>query len=147
VAKAGTFAASQVLTAAELNAGAGAGTSWTPSYSNLTIGNGTVSATYGYYGRRYFVSWILTLGSTSSVGSVPVLSGLPVAAANGEMLRAAAWLRDASTGAVSFGVTIPVSSTSAQIYAAGPVAISSTSPWTWATSDTMSIFFTYEGTS
>jgi hypothetical protein len=61
----GTFASGQVLTAAELNA-AGAWTSFTPSWVNLTPGNGVVSAAYSQFNKILFVRVKLTWGTTTS---------------------------------------------------------------------------------
>ena len=53
-------------------------TTWSPSYTNLTIGNGTVVARYAYSGGLVILQWQLTWGSTSSfpggsvsIGSLP----------------------------------------------------------------------------
>jgi hypothetical protein len=69
MAEFGTFASGQVLTAAELNA-AGAWTSFTPSWSGLTVGNGTVSAAYSKFNKILFVTVFFDFGSTSSVTGV-----------------------------------------------------------------------------
>jgi hypothetical protein len=71
----GTFAVGQVLTAAELNA-TGAYTSFTPSWTNLTVGNGTVSAAYSVFNKILFCTVSFTLGSTSAVGD-PVRMTIP----------------------------------------------------------------------
>jgi hypothetical protein len=55
----------------------GAWTTWTPTYSNLTIGNGTVIARYQKVGKNVNLYWSFTLGSTSSVGSGPSIT-LPI---------------------------------------------------------------------
>ena len=56
----GTFASGQVLTAAELNA-AGTWTSFTPSWVNLTPGNGVVSAAYSQFNKILLSILILVL--------------------------------------------------------------------------------------
>ena len=71
----GTFTAGQILTAAELNA-AGTWTSFTPSWSQLTPGNGTVAAAYSVFNKILFCNVSFTLGSTSSVGD-PVRMTVP----------------------------------------------------------------------
>lgn len=60
-----------------LVAGTGTGwswSSWSPSYANLTIGNGTVEAKYIQIGKTVFVRWFFQLGSTSVVGTNPTIS-------------------------------------------------------------------------
>jgi len=52
---------------------------WSPSLSNLTLGNGTQIAKYIQIGKTVFVRYKFLLGSTSSVGTSPTIS-LPVTA-------------------------------------------------------------------
>ena len=66
MAEFGTFTSGSVLTAAELNA-AGAWTSFTPSWSGLTVGNGTVSAAYSKFNKILFVTVFFDFGTTSSI--------------------------------------------------------------------------------
>lgn len=49
-------------------------TDWTPTYTNLTIGNGTVDLAYVEDGELIVVRWELTLGSTSTIGTNPLIS-------------------------------------------------------------------------
>ena len=69
MAEFGTFTSGSVLTAAELNA-AGAWTSFTPSWTNLTVGNGVVSAAYSKFNKILFVRVYFDFGSTSSLTGV-----------------------------------------------------------------------------
>ena len=57
---------------------AGAWTSWTPSRTGITIGNGTESARYLQVGKTVAINYKLTLGTTSSVSGDIAIS-LPVA--------------------------------------------------------------------
>lgn len=52
-------------------------TSWTPTYTNLTIGNGTVVSTYLQVGKLVHFYWRFTVGSTSS-SAVNMRVSLPV---------------------------------------------------------------------
>lgn len=54
----------------------GTWTSFTPSWTNLTLGNGSVSAAYLQVNKLLFVTVKVTLGSTSSLGD-PVRMTLP----------------------------------------------------------------------
>jgi len=69
------------LTPADLVSGTGsswAWQSWTPSYTNFTIGNGTVNfAKYIQIGKTVFFTWKATLGTTTSMTDAVVVS-LPV---------------------------------------------------------------------
>lgn len=65
------------VTPAKLVAGTGAGwasSSWSPSYANLTIGNGTVEAKYIQIGKTIFAHWFFQMGTTSAVGTSPTIS-------------------------------------------------------------------------
>jgi hypothetical protein len=50
---------------------------WTPSYTALTVGNGTVVSRYVQVGKIVYVFWRLTCGSTSSWSNNPRFT-LPV---------------------------------------------------------------------
>jgi hypothetical protein len=54
--------------------------SWTPTWANLTAGNGTNASTYRQIGTTVFYNVLFTLGSTSSVGSNPTFT-FPVTSA------------------------------------------------------------------
>ena len=145
------FVANTVLTAAELNS-IGEKTSFTPSFTNFAIGNGTLN--YAFYTQvNDFVSVSLqvTLGSTSVMSSDPrfVLPVSTAAAAASSQLGQAVYNDSATTyysGVVwSFtGQTsaalglIPTNSTYA-----GFLGITSTTPFTWATGDIFSVNFSY----
>jgi hypothetical protein len=47
---------------------------WTPTYTRLTIGNGTVTARYQQIGKTINFVWSLTWGSTTSVTNYPIVS-------------------------------------------------------------------------
>jgi len=66
----GSFASGQVLTAAELNA-IGTWTSFTPSWTNLTVGNATQNWKYCYINKVLIITGNIVLGSTSSVSTNP----------------------------------------------------------------------------
>lgn len=56
----------------------GAWTTYSPTLTNITVGNGTQSARYMQVGKTIKVFYKLTLGSTSSVGNASI--SLPVTA-------------------------------------------------------------------
>jgi hypothetical protein len=149
VAKAGTFAASQVLTAAELNAGAAGWATWTPGYSGVTVGNGTVVAVYAYYGRTYFVYWQLTMGTTSSITGAVNVSGLPVAAVTAARLSGQpAYLNGRpgfAVGATTTQVVIRCWNTAGTY--ADFAELSATVPISWTTGNTLAFSLRYEGVS
>ena len=55
----------------------GARQTWTPTYTNLTIGNGTVTSDYTIINRLVHFEWRLLVGSTTS-SSGPMRVSLPV---------------------------------------------------------------------
>lgn len=60
----------------------GAWTTWTPTFTNLTVGNGTLSARYRQISdKTYALAVQVTLGSTSSVGTSPSFN-IPFTLAN-----------------------------------------------------------------
>jgi hypothetical protein len=144
---------------------AGTGTSWawqtyTPTFANTTLGNGTVTGKYIRIGKfvQFYASF--KLGTTSAVSSNPTVT-LPVTASATAFDTGSG---DARIGQTSFedngvasydGITsitaTGVSATTAKIIPLGtastylgPVAISSTVPFTWGNLDTMRVSGTYE---
>ena len=155
------------LAAAALDAGAvtpeklqsGTGTSWawqnwTPTLTNLTLGNGTLIARYIQIGKTVFLYFKFTLGSTSAVGTNPIFS-LPVTAvasvysAESSSIGAAKFT-DSGTGYVMGDVSF--NSTTEALFqylnSAGTAlasnSITATVPFTWATNDVISTFGFYE---
>lgn len=122
--------------------------SWTPSYANLTIGNGTVTAKYIQIGKTVLFHWIFVLGGTSAVGTAPTIS-LPVTAATryGTNNHNIGGTYFADTGTTSYigqtgilgstSVFQPLIVNSASTYT-GPAQLTSTVPHTWANTDVMS---------
>lgn len=133
----------------------GAWDSWTPTYTNLTIGSGTVVAKYKQIGKIVHFRWIFTYGAGSAVGTSPLFT-LPVTAASGYIVGpegadiGVAKLLDA--GVINVKGTTTLSSTTTVgpqvIQANGTYAsaagIAPTIPFTWATGDAMYCVGTYE---
>ena len=136
--------------------GAGASwAAWTPTWTNLTVGNATQTARYSQSGKNVFFSLKLVLGSTSSVGTQPTFTW-PVAAASTDAAQSALTkvvYLDASAQII-MGATDPRSSTTALTKlnaTTGTVqlqdqdrAVNSTTPFTWVTSDTIWVMGSYE---
>lgn len=149
----GTFTAGAVLTAAELNTAGGAWTTFTPSWTNFTLGNGTVNyARYEQVGRTVKLYVKVTLGSTSSVGTVPTLT-LPVTAAYATLAPVSdATYTDASGGPAYYDgqMWIPTTTTGS-LYCANVAStyptvtgVTATVPFTWTTSDVFEFCLQYE---
>jgi hypothetical protein len=125
---------------------------WSPTLTNLTLGNGTIVARYTRVGDLVTAHFTFTLGSTSAVGSNPFVT-LPVTAANytfGRNVVGTGYILDSGTADFS-AVARLRSSTTASWSALNAsstylrqVNLSSTIPMTWTTSDVLMFAITYE---
>lgn len=124
----------------------GTGTSWawqtwTPTWTNLTVGSGTVTARSVQIGKTVFAYVRFVFGAGSAVGTNPTFS-LPVAApATTATIVGQCYVEDAGLNSY-VGQTILASTTTAlpQIVGTGgtygqPATITATAPFTWAAGD------------
>jgi hypothetical protein len=128
----------------------GGWTSYTPSFTNLTVGNGTLVGRYQQIGKIVNVYVALRLGSTSSVGSSPYFD-LPIAQGrNTQNYIYTGAILDAGTadilgcvvlqsGGAAYICFVNTASTSGSISYA-----SATTPMTWTTNDVFQFLFSYE---
>jgi hypothetical protein len=145
----GNFTAA-ILTAAELNA-IGTWTTWTPTWSNLTVGNGTVVARYSQINKVIHMRANLVWGSTTSI-SGNVTFALPVTASSTVSTTGHGVAQFGDTSSAQFlGVVRLASTTTAQLVVPQTsgnypnfVQLSSTVPFTWVNTDTIDITLTYE---
>lgn len=128
-------------------------TSYTPAFTGLTVGNGTIVAKWMRVGRMVHVRFHLTLGSTSSVaGAVTVALPITAVAYPGTAGTTPFGLARHFDGANAFEGVIIYSSTSVArigVYDASAthlkaVDLSSTIPFTWGTGDELAGQFCYE---
>ena len=125
----------------------GGWTSYTPTITNLTLGNGSLSAKYALVGKTMFFAVFFTLGSTSAVGTQPTFafpSGISAAQTNNGPLGIGTTSSIGGTR-YSFWVYFTGDSMVPRVLNASGTylrhdAITATVPVTWATGD--SIFFT-----
>lgn len=148
----GTGTTGTVLNAAALTAIYDAIESWTwttytPSWTNLAVGNGTVTAKYFKVGKLVHYQIQLTFGNSTSVSGAITFS-LPVAApayaAPGHY--GIATFYDSGVGISSGKVYMNASATTGVLYTTGnpDVVTSATAPFTWTTADQIWITGTYE---
>lgn len=145
------------ITPAKLQSGTGSSwswQSWTPTWTNLTVGNGTVVAKYIQIGKTVVFRLSIAFGSTSSI-SGGVIFTLPVTAVSyggSATMQPIGTVRifDSGTGvfegAIYFNsTTTAVTSVfnSASTYVSG-ASLSSTVPMTWTTSDELNVSAIYE---
>ena len=143
------FVAASILTAAELN-GIGEYTAYTPTFTNLTVGNGTVSFRYGRVNKFIHVIGRVTFGSTTSItGSVTAT--LPVTASY-DGLQTIGLTRVTDNSGSTYQGRVTLSSSTlfgpnvdnvigTRIEAQG---YSATIPFTWTTSDSINVSYYYE---
>lgn len=121
---------------------------WTPTYFNVTVGNGTVVAKYIQTGKIVDFYYSLTFGSSSGISTAPTIT-LPVTAA-----RSLGRIGE-TTCTDNAGPTTPVpglarqdSSTVLALFVynvnAVAVAITATVPVTWGTADILEVYGRYE---
>lgn len=146
------------ITPAKLQAGSGTGWTWqtfTPTWSNLTPGNGTVNARFTQIGKMVWIYLSFVLGSTSVVGTSPSFTP-PVAAStlyttvgvnsivgfgtyNAAAVGAiAAPFFNATNAAISLGFFGPSATNN------GLVAVSASLPGVWTTNNNINITIFYE---
>lgn len=122
---------------------------WTPSYTNLSVGNGTLSANYTKIGNQVTVSHLLEFGSTTSISGQLAIGGFPFAqASTSRAIFKIAGLDSGSFWISLTGIMAP-SSTDASIYYTTGVpynnlsSVDATNPFTWATNDKIDFTMTY----
>jgi len=144
------FVSGAILTAAELNGIGEAGTTFTPTWTGYTRGNGTTVAYYVRVNKLVYVYVEETLGSTSSMGSAPTMT-LPITAARLQAVSPSRNRIDDTGANVYWGTTVPISTTQVVVYAdlvsgtyTAFAGITATIPMTWANTDKFAIAFVYE---
>ncbi len=128
-----------------------ANTTWSPTYTNVTVGNGTVVARYVQVGKLIHAYYKLTWGSTTSFAGVPIVS-LPVASnANIQGLYAsvgtATFFDTSATTYFEGRVKMNGASMSPFFPATATHAdgnVTATVPMTWATGDILFMHAVYE---
>jgi hypothetical protein len=142
------FSAGAVLTAAQLNS-IGDITDFTPSWTNLTTGNGTYDyKAFLQVNNLVIVSVSFTFGSTSSMSSNPSFT-VPVAVAETSQLVTGEGLA-VEDGGSSYPLLVNMTSSELVIYDQAVVgsqvirsSVTSGSPFTWGTNDKIQVTATY----
>ena len=144
------FVAGAVLTAAQLNGIGETATAYTPTLTNLTLGNGTMNAKYVRVNKLILGQISIVFGSTTVMGTAPTLS-LPVTGANSlGGIQAQVYILDSGAaffvGAGTVGTTTvnPFVLGVGGTYATNGSGLTATIPMTWTTNDTLYVTFQYE---
>lgn len=125
---------------------------YTPTWTNVTVGNGTLDFQYAQIGKIVFVHGTLTFGSTTSVSGEPQFT-LPVTAVSYDAkapVQGNCTLVDTGTetyfGSMLFNSTTKVAIRKFGLTGSSLVtsAISSTAPFTWTTGDIIAVGFWFE---
>lgn len=138
----GNFTAA-VLTAAELNA-IGTWTNFDPTWTNLTVGNGTAVGRYCVINKVVFVNIELTFGSTTSVsGNVGVAAptGTPARVCSLSVSYEDSGTRYYVASAVNISTTSRFELLHTESGNSG--LVNATNPFTWATGDDIVISGVY----
>jgi hypothetical protein len=125
---------------------------YTPTFTNMTIGNATVNFRYSQIGKNVTVQGDVTFGSTTSISGMPVIS-LPVTASSQlapSTQLGGAYAEDA--GLTGFALMFRLNNTTSMnvlAFGAGgtwltTAPVSSTIPFTWGTGDLFRFTITYE---
>ena len=144
------FVASTILEAAQLN-GIGEKLTYTPTTTNLTLGNGSLTASYVRVQKLVYVQIGLVFGSTTLFTGSPSFT-LPVTASSSRIgLAATVSMLDSGVAYFLGGVAISTTTVTPYVSQANGSYlytdnqnISATVPMIWATNDDMRIHFVYE---
>jgi len=125
----------------------GAWTAFTPSWTNLTPGAGTNTGAYCQIGKTVHFRTRFVFGGSSAVGTNPILT-LPVGIATYGSLSiiGIANLEDSGTGTYS-GIILSSGAVNFNLASGTPTQnaqINATTPFTWATNDSITITGTYQ---
>ena len=144
--------ANTVLSAAQLN-GIAEAVSFTPSFSTLTIGNGTRTGTYMVVNKILYFEVTVTFGSTTTMGTSPDLT-LPFAIVGftifNPILNTTLLFDNSATGFV-FGSLLAITSTTVRVVSntasgsyVGIQDVAALLPFTWAVNDRVIIRGQYQ---
>ena len=124
---------------------------YTPTWTGLTVGNGTNVGSYSIVNKTVHVEGKVTFGSTTSITASAPSSPLPVAAVSSGLWSPGTVVYADSGIATYNGFPLVIGSTSWYLFIQNfataygrEVAITSTIPFTWGTNDAILWCFDYE---
>ena len=123
-------------------------TAFTPTWTNLSVGNGSASAKYMQIGKIVFYKIFLLFGSTTSVSGL-ITASLPatsIALGNSVTTGGSYLAYDSGSAAYYSGTARLATTTTLELInqAAPMTSTSSTVPFTWASADQLYITGSYE---
>jgi hypothetical protein len=122
---------------------------WTPTFTNISLGNGTVVARYQQIRKTVNVEFQLTFGSTTTITNPPYISVPVTMKLYGNIAYYATYLDSGTAEFVGYigcpnGALFEVACQLASTTYAQGTAVTSTVPFTWTTGDRISFRATYE---
>ena len=152
--KDGALAIQTLATDIDTSVGTGllAWTSYTPTFTNLTLNNGTIDFKYVQIGKTVHVRGLLTWGSTTSATASALSISTPVTATGTSGAPVVGHARFSDIGTENYvGCVVLASSTAFAvnaINAAGTYtalrSVTNAVPMTWVSTDQLSILATYQ---
>ena len=145
------FSAGQVLTAAQLNE-IGENESFTPSFTNTTLGNGTLTGAKMRVNDMMLLQVKFLLGSTSDVTGTVQLTLPDNAYYDHWQMAGTCWYHDTSAGKLHNGHAVVVSTTACSFYgffggSSSTVTysqgVTATTPMNWNTGDSITAQILY----
>jgi len=119
---------------------------YTPTFSNLSIGNGTIFASYAKVGPIIVDEITIIFGSTTTLSGNLTISGMQPAQYKGTQMQVGNVVFVDVGGSFYYGLAQQESSTSIAIYAQNTSStfmtsssLSATVPFTWAVNDRITI--------
>lgn len=123
-------------------------TEWTPSWTNLTVGNGTNEGAYLQIGKLVFFRAYLVFGSTTSIsGSVVIATPTPIGSYSNHTIIGNLLCHDSSPltfypGNITYNGGLELHNATATYIKW--TTVTATTPFTWATNDYLSVQGFYE---
>lgn len=115
-------------------------TAWTPSWTNLTVGNGTQTALYCRSGDLVQVQLQLTFGTTTSISGSVSIGNLPVTGSVSAQAVSCHLIDASASDALGMA---RIATGSVTLKSSAGANINATTPFTWTTSDQIIFAGTY----
>ncbi len=124
--------------------------SFTPTWGNVTLGDGTSNGFYNRVGDYVFVSAALTIGATTSITGAVTITNLPYTSSN--LFLSASDVRLLDTGPFNYtgrawvapnSNTVVINADDCSGSYVTAVAVDATTPFTWAAGDQINVNLVY----
>ena len=118
---------------------------WTATTSNPAIVDGTIVAEYAQIGKLVIYRGRITMGASTTYGTGTWLISTPVSMVEGSVTGTAMLLDSSLTANRRSGCAFPSGLTKWLFYAGSGGVVDATSPFTWASGDSLTWTIIYEG--